>query len=207
MSTTYSNNKNLMDKLMKTEKEIHSWLKESLTEGRYLHVIGAARGLAERFGADPDAAALAALLHDNAKCYSVKELLEMIKKHDIPVTEMELSSYKTLHAPVGAYIAQHELGVDDQDILNAIRYHSIGRIHMSLLEKIVFLADKIEENTRPSEFINKLKTALDETGNIDAALIICYDSTIRRLLDRRLFINTQTVDVYNELLRMLDSAT
>jgi len=187
--------------------DIKKWLKEILNEERYLHSLGAeekARELAERFGADVDKAAFAALIHDNAKCFSVAELKQIIKENNIPVSELELKSYKTLHSPVGAFIAQKELNIEDKDILNAIRFHTVGRIDMGLIEKIVFLADKIEENTRNKDFIDKINRILDETENLDEAVLECYDATIRSLLDRKMIINPQTIDVYNSLLLKLN---
>lgn len=184
-------------------KDIYKWLKENLSNERYMHSLGTekvARELAQRFGADPEKAAFAGLIHDIAKCLTNDELIKIINDNNILVSASELKSYKTLHAPVGAYIAKQKFKINDEEILNSIRFHTIGRVNMSLLEKIVFIADKIEENTRDKEFIDKIKKILDQTENIDEALLLCYNSTIKSLLDRRLFINTQTIDVYNYLL-------
>ena len=186
---------------------VKEWLKSRLSEERYAHSIGseeAARKLAKRFGVDEDKAAFAALIHDNAKCMSPKELLKIIEENNLPVSETEKQSTKTLHAPVSAYLAQHELGVNDEDILHAIRYHTIGRIGMSDLEKIVFLADKIEANTREPEFREKIIAKLNETNNLDEAILLCYDVTIRSLLERRLIISPETIDVWNNLLHKLN---
>ena len=185
------------------EKDIKSWLKENLSEERYMHVLGAQEAaieLARRFGQDEEKAGLAALIHDCAKCIKTEELIKIIKENNLEVSEMEMKSYKTLHAVVGPFIACKEFGICDQDILNAIRFHTIGRIGMSILEKIVFLADKIESKTRNPQFIEEVVKILDETNNMDEAVLFCYDATIKSLLRRKLIINPETIDVYNDLL-------
>lgn len=181
---------------------IKNWLKANLDEERYIHVLASektAKELAIRFGADEEKASLSALLHDCAKCIETEELYKLIEENNLNVSKIELASYKTLHAPVGAYLAKQQFGIVDKEVLQSIRFHTIGRVGMSLIEKIVFLADKIEPATREKEYINKVKSALDKNNNIDDALLICYDSTIRRLLDRQLIINPQTIEVYNDL--------
>ncbi|OGI20341.1 MAG: hypothetical protein A2287_04335 [Candidatus Melainabacteria bacterium RIFOXYA12_FULL_32_12] len=183
--------------------DVKKWLKDRLSEERYSHSLGseeAARELAQRFDVDENKAAYAALIHDNAKCVSTDELLKIINENNLSVSETEKQSTKTLHAPVSAYLAQQELGVNDTDILNAIRYHTIGRIDMSDLEKIVFLADKIEPNTREPEFREKIIQKLNQTNNLDEAILLCYDATIRSLLDRRLIISPETIEVWNNLI-------
>jgi predicted HD superfamily hydrolase involved in NAD metabolism len=191
---------------MDTEK-IKNWLKKNLSDERYQHLLGAEKTaceLAERFGVDPQKAALAALVHDCAKSKRNEELIHIIKEKNLSVSNLDLNNYKTLHAPVGAYLAKKEFGIEDTEILRAIKCHTIGRINMTDLEKIVFLADKIEPNTRDSEFRAKVLNILDKTKNLDEALLICYDATIRSLLDRKLIINSMTIDVWNSLIEKLN---
>jgi len=194
--------KNLIDKA-------REWVENRLTSQRLTHVTGAeetAQQLAKMFNIDPDKAGIAALLHDNAKGIKQEKLLEIINKNNIPVTEWELKSKKTLHAPVGAFFAKEELGIQDNEILDAIRWHTLGKINMSNLEKIVFLADKIESNTRDEEFRKKVLKAINETNNLDEGILLCYDATIRSLLDRKLTINPQTIDVWNSLIFALNKS-
>lgn len=179
------------------------WIKEKLTQQRYSHSLGSeetARELAKRFKIDEEKAAFAALIHDCAKCLSVDELLKIINENNLPVSEIEKASVKTLHAPVSAYLVQKELGINDIEILNAVRWHTIGKINMSDLEKIVFLADKIEPYTRNKEFRKKIIKKLDETNNLDEAILLCYEATIKSLIDRRLIMNPQTIEVWNSLI-------
>lgn len=182
------------------------WLKDRLTGERYEHSIGSeetARELAARFNVDIDKAGLAALLHDSAKNISNDDLLKIIEEHNIPVSEMEKNSIKTLHAPVGAFLVQKELGINDPEILDSIRYHTVGKIGMSNLEKIIFLADKIEPYTRDQSFREEILAVLDKTNNLDEAILLCYGATIKSLVDRKLTINTQTIDVWNDLILKL----
>ena len=109
--------------------EILKWLKDNLNEKRYIHTLGTAdcaKELAKQFGLNEDKAYLAGLLHDCAKCFPNEELLDIIHKH-LDVEECEMLNYKTLHAPVSAYIAETEFGITDKEILSAIRWHTLGR--------------------------------------------------------------------------------
>lgn len=181
--------------------EIKKWLKENLNEERYLHTLGTAdcaKKLAKKYNLDEEKAYLAGLLHDCAKCFSKEKLLDIIKKH-LNVEESEMLNYKTLHAPVSAYIAETEFGVTDKEILSSIRWHTLGRLEMSDFEKIVFLADKIEPNTRDKEYSQKIITILNEENGLNKALLICYKETLKSLVKRDLKICLLTVEIYNKL--------
>jgi predicted HD superfamily hydrolase involved in NAD metabolism len=187
---------------------IKEWIKDRLQcdEERYLHSLGAeetAKELAARFGANVEKAALAALIHDNAKCFEYKKLVKIVEANKFPIKDNIKNNHKILHAFAGAYLAQKELGIEDEDVLNAIMYHTTGRIEMSLLEKIVYLADKLEKRTRPPEYRNKIVNLLEETNDIDKTILLTIDLTIRSLLDRKLVINSQTIDVWNHLITKL----
>lgn len=124
--------------------EILKWLKDNLNEERYIHTLGTAecaRELAKKYRLDSEKAYLAGLLHDCAKCFSNDKLLDIIHKH-LQVEECEMLNYKTLHAPVSAYIAEKEFHVTDKEILSAIRWHTLGKLDMTDFEKIIFLQIK-----------------------------------------------------------------
>ena len=187
-----------------TSIDIKEWIKNRLQcdEERYLHSLGAeeaAKELALRFGADVEKAALAALIHDNAKCFEYKELVKIVEENKFAIEDAVKNNPKILHAFAGAYLAQKELGIDDEDVLKAIMYHTTGRVEMTLLEKIVYLADKIETKTRPPEYRNKIVNLLEETNDVDKTILLTIDLTLRSLLDRKLVINSQTIDVWNNL--------
>ena len=187
----------------KSLDEIKGWLKRNLNEERDEHTLGTAdmaERLAEMLNLDKNKAKLAGLLHDCAKCFPNEKLLEIIHSKIPDVDECELLNYKTLHAPVSAYIAKEEFGVDDAEILSAIRWHTLAYCGMTDFEKIVFLADKIEENTRDLTFSGECLALLKEKNGLDKAMFKCFEATIKSLVDRRLAICHITIDVYNELL-------
>lgn len=181
--------------------EILKWLKENLNEKRYIHTLGTAdcaKELAQKFGFDSEKAYLAGLLHDCAKCFSNEKLLDIIHQH-LNVEECEMLNYKTLHAPVSAYIAEKEFKIMDEEILSAIRWHTLGRLDMTDFEKIVFIADKIEPNTRDKEYSDKIRVLLDEENGLNKALLKCYKETIKSLVKRDLKICLLTIEIYNKL--------
>ena len=181
------------------------WLKNNLSEERYEHSIGTAEcaaELADRFGLDREKAYLCGLIHDCAKCFSNSELKDSICNCK-DLCEGELINPKTYHAPAGAILAEKELGICDKEILSATRWHTLGKVQMTDFEKIIFIADKIEKRTRPLEHREPIEKALQK--GLDNALLVCYGNTIKSLVDRNLKICKQTIEIYNNLLNILDS--
>ena len=188
-----------------TYTKYKEWLKANLEEERFEHSLGTAEcaaELAEKFGLDKDKAYLCGLIHDCAKCFSNKELKSKICTCE-DLCDGELTNPKTYHAPAGAILAKEELGICDEEILSATRWHTLGKVEMSDFEKIIFLADKIEKRTRPLEHRAPIEEALKK--GLDEALLVCYSATIKSLVDRKLKICKQTIDIYNNLLNNLDS--
>ena len=184
------------------KNEIITWLKENLNEERFEHSLGVAekaKELAIKFGLDKEKAELAGLVHDCAKCLSKEELIEIMDKY-CSVESCERINPKTFHAPAGAYVAKKEFNIDDEEILSAIRWHTIGHNNMTDFEKVIFVADKIEERTRPKEMIDFISPCLEEDKGLNKALLACYKLTIKSLVDRNLKICINTIDLYNELL-------
>ena len=182
-------------------KKILEWLKNNLNEKRYIHTLGTAdcaKELAKQFKLNQDKAYLAGLLHDCAKCFPNEKLLDIIHKH-LDVEECEMLNYKTLHAPVSAYIAETEFKITDKEILSAIRWHTLGKLDMTDFEKIVFIADKIEPNTRDEEYSAKIRDLLSEENGLNKALLKCYKETIKSLVKRDLKICLLTIKIYNKL--------
>ena len=181
------------------------WLKNNLSEERYEHSLGTAecaKELAERFNLDSEKAYLCGLIHDCAKCFSNEELRNSICECGW-LCEGELENPKTYHAPAGAILAKQELGICDEEIISATRWHTLGKADMSDFEKIIFIADKIEKRTRPLEYREPIEKALEK--GLDSALLVCYGNTIKSLVDRNLKICFQTIDIYNKLLNKIDS--
>lgn len=181
--------------------EILKWLKNNLSEERYVHTLGTAecaRELAKNYNLNEEKAYAAGLLHDCAKCFTTEKLLEIIHEN-LDVEESEMLNYKTLHAPVSAYIAEKEFGVTDKEILSAIRWHTLGKMNMTDFEKIIFIADKIEPNTRDKEHSEEIKKLLKEDNGLNKALLKLYKSTLKSLVKRDLKICVLTVEIYNHL--------
>ena len=196
---------------MNSIDEIKNCLKENLSSERYFHTLGVmqeAIELAKRYNADIKKAEIAGLLHDNAKCMTKEDLRKFISENLPDLDKNELKNYKTLHAPVGAYFAKEKFKISDPEIISAIRWHTLGRVNMTLLEKIVFLADKIEKNTRDIEYRNQIIKILDENEGelgLNKALFRCFIETVKSLAERKLYICTTTIDVYNWLLEITEN--
>lgn len=182
-----------------------NWLKENLDEERYEHSVGVAEcasELADRFNLDKEKAYLCGLIHDCAKCFSNQDLKQAICNCE-DLCDGELINTKTYHAPAGAKLAKQEFGICDEEIISAIRWHTLGKIDMTNFEKIIFIADKIEKRTRPLEHRKPIEKALEK--GLDNALLACYGNTIKSLVDRNLKICYKTIEIYNNLLNTLDS--
>ncbi|HIS31191.1 MAG TPA: bis(5'-nucleosyl)-tetraphosphatase (symmetrical) YqeK [Candidatus Limivivens intestinipullorum] len=120
-----------------------------MDEDRFVHTMGVmytSCALAMRYGINMEKARVAGLLHDSAKCMPNSKKLKICKRENIPVTDVEMENPFLLHAKLGVYIAREKYGVEDREILQAIRYHNTGRPEMTLLEKIIYIADYIEPN-------------------------------------------------------------
>ena len=127
--------------------ELREKVRQRQTAKRFEHTLGVAYTaacMAFTLDVPPLKAELAGLLHDCAKCYTDDELISMCSRDKVELTSEELASPAVIHAKYGSFMAEHEFGIRDADILNAIRFHTTGRPDMSILEKIIFTADYIE---------------------------------------------------------------
>lgn len=139
---------NFMDEKL---NQIRKTLYKELDKDRYYHTMGVmytAASMAMCHGANIEKAMYAGLLHDCAKCISDSDKLKLCKKYHLEVTDTERKNPGLLHAKLGAYLAEHKYKIQDSDILNAIASHTTGRPAMSLLEKIIYIADYIEPGRR-----------------------------------------------------------
>lgn len=178
--------------------EIKQIMSQSLSEGRFQHVLGVvecAYQLAEQYGADPKKAALAALLHDCAKELKPQILLQEAERYELPLDKVDRSNPHLLHARVGAQKAKEYFAVHDENIVNAIASHTLGRPGMTLLEEILFLADAIEIN-RPSAWAYPIRSVLKTEGIKRAVLKTCQQS-IQEVVSRQVLLHPLTVETYN----------
>lgn len=155
------------------EAKLKLWLNLTVDKDRYKHSVSAqktAQRIAHLLGYNEERAGLAALIHDNAKKFTDEELLKIATQKKLEIFDQEEKKLSRLHAPVGAYLAETKLGITDSEILKAIRFHTIGSEEMTLLEKITFLADKIEPFFRSDKIHHKVFDILNKTKDIDKAL-------------------------------------
>lgn len=150
------------------EEELKSVLRSRMNEHRYAHSLNVAKRavfLAEKYGADPEKAGFAGLVHDICKGIPNEEQLSIIKSAGIEPDEDTMKSPALWHSIAGAVYCEHELEVTDKDVLNAIRYHTSGRGGMSILEKVIYMADltSAERNYPDAEYTRNLTDhSLDE---------------------------------------------
>lgn len=178
-------------------------LKQSIKQGRYMHSVrtmNEAVALAEHYGEDREKAAVAGLLHDCAKGLTDDETLEYCRANGIYLSEVEKNQVFLVHGEVGAIIAREKYGVEDESILSAIKYHTTGCANMSMLDKIIFLADYIEPGRTHSEVQITRELAYKD---LNMALISAFDSTIKFVISQRGLIHPNTIDARNNLLMLI----
>ena len=169
-----------------------------LNHRRIPHVLGTeqeAVRLAERWGADADKARRAALLHDCTKKLNLPEQLALAERFQVPLDEMERREIKLLHAKTGAGVAEAVFGTDGE-ITDAIRWHTTGRGNMTLLEKVIYLADYIEPN-RDFPGVEELRRACYE--DLDAGLLLGLEMTIGEMEGRNAPIHPKTLEARDAL--------
>ncbi len=178
-------------------KKIRKAMKKNLDAKRYEHTIGVeytAAALAMRYGESIKNAQLAGLLHDCAKCLSDEKKLSICGKHNISMNEIEKRNPYLLHAKVGSYLAMEEYGVKDPDIIHAILNHTAGRPGMSLLEKIVFIADYIEPGRKQAPNLAEIRKLA--FVDLDRALLRILEDTLAYLKDGGGEIDPMTQKTY-----------
>jgi predicted HD superfamily hydrolase involved in NAD metabolism len=186
---------------MNREKAL-ALVKEQITERRYIHTLGVVESaieLAERYGADVKKAELAAIFHDYAKFRPKEEMEQIIiaEKMDPALLEYNMELW---HAPVGAYLVKKEAGIQDAEILDAIAYHTSGRVGMSLLDKVVYLSDYIEPG-RSFPGVDEVRQTAKQ--NLDHAVIQALRNTVVFLMKRNQAIYPDTFKTYNDLIMNL----
>ncbi|MDR0739164.1 MAG: bis(5'-nucleosyl)-tetraphosphatase (symmetrical) YqeK [Oscillospiraceae bacterium] len=179
--------------------------KSRLSLKRFMHSLSVSREakkLAQKHGCDEIKAEIAGILHDIMKETSCEEQLAMIKEANIKLNEIERRSQKLWHAPAGAAYAKLRLKIIDKDILNAINYHTSGRANMSILEKVVFVADYISED-RKYNMLGKIKFL--SSVSLDEAIVSGTEYTMKFLFKKKKLVDSQALETYNAaLMRIQD---
>ena len=179
-------------------KALRKQMEKVQDEKRYEHTLGVAftaASLAMRYGADVKQAQVAGLLHDCAKCMTNEERLSICKKNKLEVTPVEKANPFLLHAKVGAFLAKEKYGIQDEEILSAVRCHTTGRPNMTLLEKIVFTADYIEPSRKTAPNLDEVRTMAFQ--NLDIALCKILSDTLNNLDTEDQEIDPMTKETYH----------
>ncbi|MBM7716335.1 putative HD superfamily hydrolase involved in NAD metabolism [Bacillus thermophilus] len=175
-------------------------VKQRISGPRFDHtvrVLKTALDLAVQYGADEKKTEIAAIFHDYAKLQPISELKKVILEKKLDSRLLDYHS-ELWHGPVAASIVQEEMGVHDKDVINAIRYHTTGRAGMSLLEKIIYLADYIEPG-RQFPGLDEVR-ALAKT-DLDLALTKAIGNTMKFLIDQSAQIFPDTLEAYNDMVK------
>lgn len=165
-------------------KDLKKDLKKQMDDSRFEHTMGVmytCGALAMRYGYDLDKAMLAGLMHDCAKCLPNAKKLRMAEKHHLEISDLERKNPFMLHAKLGAYLARKKYDIEDQEILDAIRWHTTGRPEMTLLDKIVYVADYIEPRRDKAPHLPEIRQLA--FVDLDRTLIRILEDTLGYLGD------------------------
>lgn len=175
-------------------------MQKLVTSERYEHCLGVmdfAGELAEIYGIDAEKAKFAGLIHDCAKSLPDEQMLELMDRFG-GADETVMASRGLWHGPAGAEYAKEHFGIDDE-IYDAIFYHTIGKENMNRFTQIIYLADVIEPN-RDAEF-DWAKTARDVARyDIDEATLIALNNTITYVIERNMVMHTESIKFRNRIL-------
>lgn len=177
--------------------------RKQMPEKRWKHTLGVvstAIKLAERFGGDPFKAELAALLHDYSKAWPIDRMEVIIREQHLPEELLHFDK-ELWHSHVGAWAVRSEHQITDEEVLDAIRYHTSGRIKMSQLDKIVCLADYIEPG-RDYPAVSKIRKLAKDS--MEEALVAGFDSTMQLLIERGKKIFPLTMLARNDLIEQIN---
>ena len=182
-------------------KEIEADVKNILSEYRFSHSIGVAKKaveLAKIYRVDEEIAKKTGIAHDVAKEMTNEEMLKYAISNSIDIDEVEKANPSLLHGKIGADIASKKYGFTE-DMINAIKWHTTGRENMSMLEKIIYVADKTEENRSGTRFDLEKSRELSKQ-NIDEALIFLMNESINYKIKNNGLIHPKTIEARNDLL-------
>ena len=182
---------------------IKEYLTKTLSTKRFIHSENTAKTaerLALMYKIDSKKAYLAGLVHDCTRELDMSLQLDMLKALKIEVDELTLSTKELIHAFTAEYLLKNEFNIRDEDVISAVKFHTTGKENMTLLDKIIFLADVMEPSRSfPGvDFIRQL--AIED---IDEAILAAFDSSIRFLLGKRQRIHPNTLLGRNDVLKHL----
>lgn len=179
-------------------KDIQKDLKERLSKKRYEHTIGVmytATSMAMCYQVDVKKALYAGLLHDCAKYLKDEEKVEACHKYHLPITSIEDKNKELLHSKIGAEFAKHRYGIEDEEILNAIRYHTTGKPNMTRLEEILFVADYIEPNRKELPGMEEIRYFAFH--DLTKCIVQIMENTLQYLEGKKSLIDASSRSTYN----------
>lgn len=174
-------------------------LKKRLDSSRFVHSLEVAelsRELAKRFGENEEKAYTAGILHDCAKKIPNDEAITLCHEFGIKLNEVELKNPALIHAPLGAEIAKRDFEIEDTDIYNAIKYHTVAREGMSKLEKIVYVSDMAEPG-RNFVGVEEIRKALKI--DLDEGVLTALKFTLKFNIDRNKLVHPGTIEAWNDI--------
>lgn len=189
-----------------TLKDIEKKLSKELDKKRFAHTMGVAytaANLAMAHAYDIYDAYLAGLLHDNAKCIPVAQKRKLCKKYSITLNEAEEKNPELIHAKLGAILAKEKYQITDEAVLSAIRYHTTGKPDMSILEKIIYIADYMEPNRKALPGLSKVRAAAFR--DLDLAMLLILQKTLTYLKEKQASIDELTNETYQYYQKLLNN--
>ena len=186
---------------MELIERIKTYLKENLTEYRYIHSLGVmemAEELATIYNVDVESTRLAGLLHDIAKEMTEEESLKYVAENSIAIDDIEKINVSILHGKIGADIAKKKYGVNEQ-IQKAIQYHTETNPNMDTLAKIIYVSDKIEKNRKSEKFDLEYERNLAKE-DIDAAVLFIIDASIKKVIKKGKLLHPTIVETRNKII-------
>lgn len=182
--------------------EKKKYLKENLSQKRYTHSLNVAeecRKLALKYGEDPDKAYFAGLLHDICKELPDDQQKKLVVESSFTVCREELETRSLWHAIAGAYFIKTHFGVEDIDILNSIRFHTVGRAGMTRLEEIVYLGDLISADRDYKDVDRMRKIAYT---NLNSAMLEAFAFSVKSVVKKGGLVPICTAEGYNFYTRL-----
>ena len=179
-------------------RDLKKDLTKNMDESRYEHTLGVmytSAALAMRYECDLDKALLAGLMHDCAKCMPNAKKLKTAEKYGLEITDLEKKNPFMLHAKVGAVLAEKKYDITDEEVLGAIRWHTTGRPDMTLLEKIVYVADYIEPKRDKAPNLGEIRKLA--FIDLDRALLKILQDTLNYLGDSPEDVDSMTKSTYD----------
>jgi predicted HD superfamily hydrolase involved in NAD metabolism len=180
-------------------------LKLTLSRGRFRHseeVMNEAIRLAEFYKVNIEKARIAGLLHDCARDAGKDEIYKVLEKYNVVLDDIQKKTPVLLHSILGSFYAKEYYGVEDKEILDAIYWHTTGRAGMTMLEKIIFVADYIESGRNFEGVEEARKQAYKD---IERCIVICCDSTIRYILQKGKLLHPYIIETRNEAITQIEA--